>query len=80
LLAGNINLLDWSGAHPSMRTHLIEASRLDEIAALLYEVFAYVLQEAPSWLEGLDHEIPEAIEDANTWLDARLVSRVRGTQ
>lgn len=55
-----------------MRANLIEASRTDDVAALLREVFAYVLQEAPTWLAGLDHDIPEEIEDANTWVADRM--------
>jgi hypothetical protein len=71
-LSNDINLLRWCGVHPAMRANLIEASRLDEVAALLRETFFYVLQEAPAWLEGLDHDIPEEIEDANTWIANRL--------
>ncbi len=71
-LSNDINLLRWCGVHPSMRANLIEASRLDEVAALLREIFGYVLEEAPAWLAGLDHDIPEAIEDANTWPADRI--------
>jgi hypothetical protein len=67
-----INLLGWCGVHPSTHTNLIAASQLEVIATLVREVFAFVLQEAPAWLSGLDHAVPETIDDANTWLEARL--------
>lgn len=71
-LSNDLNLLRWCGVDPSMRANLIEASRIDEVAALLREIFCYVLQEAPAWLAGLDHDIPEEIEDATTWFTDRL--------
>lgn len=71
-LSNEINLLRWCGVHPSMRANLIEESRVDEVAALLREIFCYVLQEAPAWLADLEHDIPEEIEDANTWIADRL--------
>ena len=75
-----INLLGWCGVHPSTHTSLIETSQLDAIATLLREVFAYVLQEAPAWLSGLDHAVPETIDDANTWLKARLAAGLQRKQ
>ena len=71
-LSNDINLLRWCGVHPSMRTSLIEAGRLDEVAEVLRENFYYVLLESQAWLAGLEHDIPEEIEDANTWMANRL--------
>jgi hypothetical protein len=66
------NLLDWCGVHPSTDTNLIPTDQFEDIALLLQETTAYALKSSAGWLSGIDHSIPEVLEDEDTWMQDRL--------
>lgn len=70
------NLLDWCGVHPSSNTNLIPLDQLEDIALLLQETSVYALKSASDWLSGIDHSLPEVLEDQDTWMQDRLARLV----
>lgn len=66
------NLLDWCGVSPNTSTSLIAFDQFEDIAALLREASSCALQAASGWVDGIDHSIPDVLEDQDTWMQDRL--------
>ncbi len=63
-LSSGVSLLNWCGIHRSTAFDLIQDNEIESLGELLRDVCEYFIKSLPDLLSGLDHNIPETLEDS----------------